>query len=87
MLIYHNTDSASNIFNSKVKSKREKNTVKKKKKEYKSIDNRVPEFIHAQVSEQSCQKKSNSKALRKKLSKKNILFLTTLGLKVKQQQK
>lgn len=83
MLIYHNTDSALKIFNNKLKSKREKNVVENKKKEYKSIDNRAPELIRVQVPEQESRKKSNYKALRKKLSKKNIQLLTELGLKVK----
>lgn len=75
MLIY-NSNSVLNILNRKFKNRRKKNVVKNRKIEYKSVDDRIPEFIRTKAVKQECQ--------RKKLSKKNVQFLKELGLEVKQ---
>lgn len=77
MLIYNDSFKASKL-NSNLKSKRRKGGMKSKKKEYKSISNRMPELIRIKALEQKRPKKP-----RKKLSKNFRKFLEGLGLKVK----
>lgn len=73
MLIYHNSNTSSKIFNDF------ENRRKKEKKKYKSIDTRKKYVIRAKPSV-----KEGVKIQKNKISKKNIKFLDTLGLKVKQ---
>lgn len=78
MLIYHNhihsCSNGTHMFN---------NNVNKKKKDYKSLVNRKPTIICSKVLNQDGQKRF--KKVKKKLSKKNVQFLETLGHKVRHQ--
>lgn len=83
MLIYHNNSNASNLIDRNLKNKRNIYIMKKKKNNYKSMSYHMPKVIRTKVLELEGRK--NFRALKKKISKKNIRFLKDLGFKVNQQ--